>query len=235
MGKYYDMLRRDIRFEEGMQACMNCGVCTAVCAAAEFYNYDPRRIMNIVQSGDETAIEQLLLGEEIWYCGQCLSCRTRCPRNNTPAYVIMALRKVSQELGYFVESEKGRQQLALKRTVGENVLRYGYCIHPTVVNPATHPEQGPVWEWVHGNLKMVWERLGASLDQPGPGPVRKIDDGSLADLARIFEATGNDAFFEQIERHSERKAAEMRLQYDRTDSCEYMRHITTANEKEHQR
>ena len=41
MGKYFDMLMEDVRFREGLNACMNCGVCTGVCPAAEFYNYDP--------------------------------------------------------------------------------------------------------------------------------------------------------------------------------------------------
>ena len=30
MGKYFDMLMEDVRMREGLQACMNCGVCTGV-------------------------------------------------------------------------------------------------------------------------------------------------------------------------------------------------------------
>jgi ferredoxin len=50
MGKYFDMLMEDVRMREGLHSCMNCGVCTGVCPAAEFYNYDPRQIVNIVQT-----------------------------------------------------------------------------------------------------------------------------------------------------------------------------------------
>lgn len=46
MGKYFDMLMEDVRMREGLHSCMNCGVCTGVCPAAEFYNYDPRQIVN---------------------------------------------------------------------------------------------------------------------------------------------------------------------------------------------
>ena len=60
MGKYFDMLCEDVRFREGLNACMNCGVCTGVCPAAEFYNYDPRQIVATVQSRDDEAIEALL-------------------------------------------------------------------------------------------------------------------------------------------------------------------------------
>ena len=72
MGKYYDMLAQDVRFVEGLKACMNCGVCTAVCPAAEFYNYDPRQIVATVQLRDDEQIERLLKGDEIWYCGECM-------------------------------------------------------------------------------------------------------------------------------------------------------------------
>ena len=103
MAKYFDMLLEDVRLREGLTACMNCGVCTAVCPAAAFYNYDPRQIVSIVQTRDDEAIEELLKSEEIWYCGECMSCRPRCPRGNTPGYVIQALRTLSQKLGFFVE------------------------------------------------------------------------------------------------------------------------------------
>ena len=59
MAKYFDMLMEDVRFREGLHACMNCGVCTGVCPAAEFYNYDPRQIVSIVQTRDDEAIERL--------------------------------------------------------------------------------------------------------------------------------------------------------------------------------
>ncbi|HPW66940.1 MAG TPA: hypothetical protein PLS84_07625, partial [Salinivirgaceae bacterium] len=69
MGKLFDKLFEDVRFEEGLRACMNCGVCTAICPAAEFYDYDPRRIVSIVQTSDDETIIDLLKSETIWYCG----------------------------------------------------------------------------------------------------------------------------------------------------------------------
>ena len=115
MSKYFDMLLEDVRLKEGLTACMNCGVCTAVCPAAAFYNYDPRQIVSIVQTRDDEAIEELLKSDTIWYCGECMSCRPRCPRGNTPGYVIQALRTLSQKfyhrLIYFSTSQKFTQQL----------------------------------------------------------------------------------------------------------------------------
>ena len=60
MGKLYDMLREDYRVREGLKTCINCGTCTAICPAAEFYRYDPRKIVDTVQRGDDEEIEKLL-------------------------------------------------------------------------------------------------------------------------------------------------------------------------------
>ena len=179
MGKYFDMLMEDVRMQEGLTACMNCGICTGVCPAAEFYCYDPRQIVNTVQTRDDDAIEKLLRSDTIWYCGECMSCRPRCPRGNTPAYVIQSLRSLSQRLGFFTDSEKGRQQFALKRTIGQNILSSGYCVRPEFVDPDLHPEQGPVWKWVYDHAKDVFERFGDNYGQTGPGACRKIDEQSM--------------------------------------------------------
>ncbi len=218
MGKYYDMLMEDVRMREGMKACMNCGVCTAVCPAAEFYNYD------------DEAIERLLRSETIWYCGECMSCRPRCPRGNTPGYVIQALRTLSQRLGFFVESEKGRQQIALKRTVGDNILRTGYCLTPRLINPDLHQEQGPVWRWIYDNDKEVYGRFNPTYMQEGSGALRRIDDASMAELRRIFEVTGGAAFFDRIEECSDRKARE--LGFDGAND-EYVMYTYTTNRDDH--
>ena len=60
MGKYFDELMPDPRFREGLNACMNCGACTSVCPAAEYYNYDPRQIVDDVQAKDDASIEALM-------------------------------------------------------------------------------------------------------------------------------------------------------------------------------
>jgi len=168
MGKLFDKLAEDVRFREGLKACINCGTCTAICAAAEFYNYDPRSITDTVQRKNDDEILALLKGEQIWYCGECMSCKTRCPRGNTPGLIICALRSLSQELGYFTESEKGRQQLALKRTVGQWILDYGYCLYLEGVTTDIHPEQGPIWDWKQKNWRKVFDRLGANYKGEDP-------------------------------------------------------------------
>ncbi|OFY58128.1 MAG: hypothetical protein A2V50_03490 [Bacteroidetes bacterium RBG_19FT_COMBO_42_10] len=234
MVNYYEMLMQDVRFKEGLNACMNCGVCTAICPAAEFYSYDPRKIVDLVQTENNEEIENLLKSETIWYCGECMSCKTRCPRGNTPALVVMALRTLSQKLGFFTESEKGRQQFAIKRTVGENIFKYGYCVAAYAVSPEMHMEQGPIWEYILEHTNDVYERLGGHVDELGAGPLRKIPEDAKQELRNIFEVTGGTGLFEDIENHSKKKAAEMGLEFKKEGiDNEYFIEVFTANNKKH--
>lgn len=209
MGKLFDRLAQDYRVKEGLKACINCGTCSAICPAAEFYKYDPKTIVNIVQTKDDAQIEELLKSEMIWYCGECMSCLTRCPRKNAPGLIVMALRSLSIDMCYFVYSEKGRQQLPLTRRMQTNILNYGYCVYPRTFHYEEHPEYGLVGKWLNENMETVYERLGAHLDQVGPGALRKIPQESLDELKAIFDVTGGTERMKIVEEASRKVAAEM--------------------------
>ena len=113
MGKYFDMLMEDVRMQEGLTACMNCGICTGVCPAAEFYRYDPRQIVNTVQTQATTMRSRSCSAAT--RSGTAASACRAAPAVRAairPAYVIQSLRSLSQRLGFFTDSEKGRQQFA---------------------------------------------------------------------------------------------------------------------------
>ena len=219
MGKLYDMLQEDYRIKEGLKTCINCGTCTAICPAAEFYRYDPRKIVDIVQKGNEDEIEALLKSDTIWYCGECMSCLTRCPRKNGPGLVIMALRNLSSKLGYFVESEKGRQLYPLTKIMTGNILKYGYCIYPDTFSWEDHVESGPVWKWHTEHLEDSLERNGANINGKGPGILRDIPRESLDELQKIFDVTGATERMETIDRYSRMKAEQLGMSME-----EYYRH-----------
>lgn len=233
--KLYNQLSTDIRFTEGLKSCMNCGICTAICPAAEFYDYDPRILIGIVRTKDDEKIEALLKSDVIWYCGECMSCKTRCPRGNCPGLVIMALRELSQKLGYFTESEKGRQQLAIKRSVGENIVYRGYCVLPENLSPQMHPELGPVGEWIYENKVEVYRRVGANYKGDGVGALRKIPQESLDEIYRIFELTGGFERFDQIEHFSKIKAKSMGFEDDQEEFSDYNKQVYTTNNGKHSR
>ena len=211
MKNLYDELCKDYRFREGLHTCINCGTCTAICPAAEFYRYDPRKILDTVQRRDDAEIESLLKSDTIWYCGECMSCMTRCPRKNGAGLVIMALRHLSIRLGYFTESEKGRQVLPLTRVLTGNILKYGYCVYPETFRWEDHKESGPVWKWHTEHLEDNMERLGANYQGTGPGVLRRIPQESLDELKAIFDVTGATERIETVERFSSMKAEQMGL------------------------
>lgn len=198
MGNLVDLIRKDIRYEDSLKACMNCGICTAICPAAEFFDYDPRRICDMVQRGDEDVIERLLRSDTIWNCGQCMSCKTRCPRGNVPGAVINILRSVSQTMGYYKESHLGKQQKDLAEGVGQNIVDIGYCVHPDRVLPENHPEQGPVWEWYIKNIDKVSPKFGANYHGSGAGALRSIDEQTMSELRNILRVTGGESFMQML-------------------------------------
>lgn len=212
-------LQQDIRYIEGLNSCINCGTCTAVCPAAAVSDYDPRMIVDTIQQGNEKDLELLLKTDTIWYCGECLSCKTRCPRGNTPGYIIQALRALSIESGLFIQSKQGQKQLAIKRTVGDHILKYGYCVYIDEVNTEMYPEQGPIWDWMKKNKEQVLERLGTSYKKEQKGTLRQTSEESLNDLQRIFDETGATQRFEKIESISSQKAKELGIEFtdDRDD------------------
>lgn len=192
-------LYEDVHLKHGLQACINCGICTSVCPAALVYDYDPRVLVNLVQQKNEQTLEDLLKSDYIWYCGECMSCKTRCPRENTPGEVVIALRHLSQRHGYFIHSARGRQQYAILKTVGKSILEEGYCVHFDHVNLERFPEQGPVWEWVQEHRHYVLKKVGAAYREAKTGPIRQIASQDLAELERIFEVTGGKKLYEAIE------------------------------------
>jgi len=225
----------DIRIKEGLKACINCGTCTAICPAASFYDYDPRELTVLVQNKNEQQLKNLLSSDYIWYCGECMSCKTRCPKDNVPGLIIEALRSLSQDTGLFIESEKGRQQLYIKRVIGGWILKYGYCLYLEGVGTNTHPEQGPVWDWRQKNWSETLKRLGANYKGDGPGILRKIPEEALEEIRKIFDETGATARFNKIEEYSKKKAAEMNLEFGDGLDNEYFHHISTHNSNKHNR
>ena len=209
----YKELEKDVRYIEGLKACFNCGVCTAICPAAEVSDYDPRIVVDTVQKRDEAELEKLLKSDTIWRCGECLSCKTRCPRGNVPCYIIQALRALSIDTGMFTESEQGRKQLAVKRTVGDHIFKYGYCVYIDEVDNDMYPEQGPVWKWLRENRESMLDRLGTSYKKNKSGTLRNTSQESLDDLKKIFDETGGTKRLEKIEKDSSEKARELNIDF----------------------
>jgi hypothetical protein len=121
-------------------------------------------------------------------------------------------------------------QLALKRAIGDNILRTGYCLTPRNIRPELHPEQGTIWKWIIENDEQVYGRYTDCYGKEGAGALRKCSDETMEEIHKIFEVTGGKEFFDAIEQHSDRKAREMG--FEGADE-RYFMEVYTHNSNEH--
>jgi len=41
-------IQADLRFDHELNGCLNCGICTATCPAAHYYDFSPREIVQLL-------------------------------------------------------------------------------------------------------------------------------------------------------------------------------------------
>jgi ferredoxin len=76
--------------EINVEACFNCGNCTAVCPLTSDEHPFPRKSIRLLQLGLK---DQLLADADPWLCYYCGDCSTTCPRGAEPAEAMMTLRR----------------------------------------------------------------------------------------------------------------------------------------------
>ena len=185
-----------------LSRCISCGCCTAMCPAAELYDFVPRNIMEIVQEKDEESIIELLKSDTIWYCHQCGSCKPKCPQNNSPFGLISSLRQLSQIKGYHLNSVRGRQQYAARHMWGGNLWNRACTIYFRGLQPEAHRDFGPHFEQINSQLEELYLQIGAHPDREGHLSGRKVHAKTLEELRKLV-ATGGGLFFWQcLEGHA---------------------------------
>jgi NAD-dependent dihydropyrimidine dehydrogenase PreA subunit len=85
-------LSRDLKRFGGfdIDACFNCGNCTAVCQLSEESAQFPRRLVRYGQLGMR---DRLLAAKEAWLCWSCRDCSDTCPRQAKPSEYLEAVRR----------------------------------------------------------------------------------------------------------------------------------------------
>jgi ferredoxin len=73
-----------------IEACFNCGNCTAVCPLSSETETFPRRMIRYAQVG---LGEPLKASPELWLCYHCGECSDTCPRQAEPAEFMAATRR----------------------------------------------------------------------------------------------------------------------------------------------
>ena len=200
--------------KHAFHSCMSCGACTSGCPAAEFYDYNPRMIMEIVQSKDEERIIELLKSNTIWFCAQCGTCKLRCPRGNNPFALISSLRQLSQIKGYHVESRRGRQQYTARHLWGGNFWNRGCSLYFRNSVPRFHLDFGPRFVRYVQNQEEIHRRVGGCPDMDGAMAGRKIHPDSLHEIRRCWQVGGTFALWEGIEQCAQEQAKDFNMDMD---------------------
>jgi len=73
----------------GLEKCINCGNCTAICSLSKDDDRFPRRMVRLAQLGMK---DELLASKELWLCYNCGDCSETCPQQAEPANLMAAAR-----------------------------------------------------------------------------------------------------------------------------------------------
>jgi heterodisulfide reductase subunit C len=74
-----------------IQRCYHCRKCTAGCPIAFAMEYNPNKIIKMIQEGKR---DEVLASSTIWLCASCETCVTRCPNDVDIARMMDVLREM---------------------------------------------------------------------------------------------------------------------------------------------
>jgi heterodisulfide reductase subunit C len=198
-----------------LHSCMSCGVCTAQCPAARYYDdYNPRHIVDVALSGDENRLVELLCSDMLWLCGQCGSCKPGCPRGNSIVGLVSSLRLLAQLKGYHQQSMRGRQQYAARHLWGGNFWNRGCSFHFRHVRSEDHPDFGPRFARYWSEVEQQMSRLGADPDRGGDFGGRKIEPETLQQLRQCVRWGGTLLLWNALEDAAGNQAAALGISRD---------------------
>ena len=72
--------------------CIQCGTCSATCPVAEFMDYSPREIIEMIRGNFK---KEVLSSNTIWYCASCYHCTVKCPEGINITDMMYALKRYS--------------------------------------------------------------------------------------------------------------------------------------------
>ena len=79
-----------------LQRCYHCRKCTAGCPVASHMEYNPNKVVKMIQNGQR---DKVLNSSTIWLCLSCETCITRCPNQVDIARMMDVLRQMAIESG----------------------------------------------------------------------------------------------------------------------------------------
>ena len=131
-------IQADLRFDHQLRGCLNCGICTATCPAAHYYDFSPREIVQLLWTENLDGIYDAMQ-EKIWSCAQCYTCAARCPFGNSPGGLVMLMRETAIKHGM----ESAKQVLRPFSRVMLKLISTGNQLAPDMINPDHFADWGP--------------------------------------------------------------------------------------------
>ena len=150
----FNDIQSDIRYDHELNGCLNCGICTATCPAAHYYDFSPREIVQLLWTENLEAIYDAMQ-EKIWACAQCYTCAARCPFNNSPGGLVMLMREAAIKHGM----ESAKNVLRPFSRVMLKLISTGNQLSPDMINPEGFADWGPNISKVDAPLKLLRQAI----------------------------------------------------------------------------
>lgn len=131
-------IQADMRFNHELNGCLNCGICTATCPAAHYYDFSPREIVQLLWTENLEGVYDAMQ-EKIWACAQCYTCAARCPFDNSPGGLIMIMREVAIKHGM----KSAQDVLRPFSRVMLKLISTGNQLAPDMITKEHFPDWGP--------------------------------------------------------------------------------------------
>ncbi|MFA4915412.1 MAG: 4Fe-4S dicluster domain-containing protein [Syntrophales bacterium] len=110
-----------------IQRCYHCRKCTAGCPLSFAMEYNPNRIIKMIQMDKR---DEVLKSSTIWLCVSCETCITRCPNEVDIARLMDALRQMAIESGL---AAKEKNVLKFHEAFLSNIKSWGRINEPLMM------------------------------------------------------------------------------------------------------
>ena len=180
----FDGIRSHPVYDHQLFGCLNCGICTATCPSAHYYDYSPREIVQLLWTENLEGIYDAMQ-EKIWSCAQCYTCAARCPFGNSPGGLVMIMREVAIKHGM----ESAKSVLKPFSRVMLKLITTGNQLAPNMITTDHFPDWGPNISKIDAPLELLRKAI--------PVPTLHTQDTAWAvnlktsvELYTIWEETG---------------------------------------------
>ena len=145
-------IQSDLRYDHELNGCLNCGICTATCPAAHYYDFSPREIVQLLWTENLEGIYDAMQ-EKVWACAQCYTCAARCPSWVPPEWsrsMVNAEYVAGGSSPRLAEPPRLVPHLLVRRRSMEPSLTHAEPAREQAVGPSRQADRR-AWRFIHLN------------------------------------------------------------------------------------